>query len=223
MVNYRQTVFVIFIIVIEFSTGSWATEWKKIGESEGITEYIKPSTESEFQSLRAKGGVNAPVAVIEAILRDAPAYTVFVLNCTEYSVADIPGFENKTDSFHGYLIMDMPFPVKDRDAVCRTDFTINNSTGTIYAQINGIDTEYRLDKRKVRMPLVKENYILVPSNSNQTEVTFTCIVSPGGAIPVFISDMFSKNMGIYVIKGLRKMAQKEKYKNIRKVVTTTQH
>jgi hypothetical protein len=84
------------------------------------------------------------------------------------------------------------------------------STGTVYVDINGIKTDYKQSKGMVRMPMIKVDYILTPRGPDQTEVVFTTVGDPGGAIPGFIADMFSKNLGIKTIEGLRKMARKDK-------------
>jgi hypothetical protein len=75
----------------------------------------------------------------------------------------------------------------------------------------------------VRILLIKVDYVLTPKGPDRTEVTFTSIGESGGYIPSYITDMFTKNLGIETIAGLRIMARKDKYKDIRKVVTTTSH
>jgi hypothetical protein len=167
--------------------------------------------------------VDAPVAVIEAILRDVPALTEFILDCKESSFVNALEFKNTADSFHTYMVTAMPCPVKDRDAVNRTDFTIDRSTGTIYVDITGISTDYKQSRDMVRIPMIKAGYILTPHGPDQTEVIYTTMGDPGGVIPNCIADMFTKNLGIKTIEGLRAMARKDKYKGCRAVITKTPH
>ena len=51
---------------------AWAADdgWKKIGESDGIVGYTRPTTKSSVDEIKAVGIVDAPVAVIEAVIRD---------------------------------------------------------------------------------------------------------------------------------------------------------
>lgn len=219
---YRSTLLVLVIMNL-FSTWAWAAEWKQTGESEGITGYTMAAGENGCQGVKGVGIVDAPVAVVEAVLRDIPALTEFILNCKESSFVNDPEFENTADRFRTYMVTAMPFPVKDRDAVNLTEYTIDRATGTVYVEINGIKTDYMINRDMVRMRMIKVNYILTPRGADQTEVIYTTVGDPGGAIPGFIADMFTKTLGIKTIKGLRNMAQKDKYKDIRTVMTSTPH
>lgn len=202
---------------------AWSEEWKKIGESDGITGYTMIMKESGLQGVKGVGMVDAPVAVIEAILRDVPALTEFILDCKESSFVNDPEFINTVDSFHTYMVNAMPYPVNDRDAVNRTDYTIDRETGTVYVDINGITTDYKRSQNMVRIPMIKAGYVLTPRGFDQTEVVYTTVGDPGGVIPNCIADIFTKNLGIKTIEGLRTMARKDKYKGCRTVITKTPH
>jgi hypothetical protein len=117
--NYRRKVFIALVFMGVFSSGAWSEEWKKIGESDGITGYTMITSETGLQAVKAVGMVDAPVAVIEAVLRDVRALTEFILDCKESAFVNAPEFKNTVDSFHTYMVNAMPFPVKDRDAVNR--------------------------------------------------------------------------------------------------------
>ena len=225
MKKYGKIQISITIIMVAIFFWSWAmaSDWKKIGEADGIIGYTRNTSESRFEAVKAEGIVNAPAAVVEAVLRDVPSNTGFVFKCKESAFVNTPEYKNTTDCFHTYMVTAMPFPLKDRDAVSLVEYTIEKSTGTIYVKIRGIKTDYKLNKDMVRIPMIKVDYVLTPNGPDRTEVIFTSIAEPGGSIPSFIVDMFSKNLGIETIAGLRVMVRKDKYKNIIKVVTTTSH
>ena len=220
---HRRDFFIAVVIMYLFSSMAWSEEWEKLGESEGIIGYTLTDSESKHQAIKGVGMVDAPVAVIEAVLRDVPALTEFILNCKESAFVTGPEFENTTDSFHTYMVNAVPFPAKDRDAVYRTDYTIDPATGTVYADITGITTDYKRSRKMVRIPMIKVGYILTPRGPGQTEVIYTTVGDPGGAVPGFIADMFSKNLGIKTIEGLRKMIRKDKYRDCRTVIAQTPH
>ena len=221
--NFSRGVFIPLVIIILSSSMAWPEEWKKIGESDGIIGYTLRKSESKHQAVMGVGMVDAPVAVVEAVLRDVPALTEFILNCKKSAFVTAPEFENTSDSFHTYMATALPFPAKDRDAVYRTDYTIDKATGTVYVDINGVKSDYNLSKDRVRMPEIKVGYILTPRGPDQTEVIYTTVGDPGGAIPNLISDRFTKNLGIKTIAGLRQMVRKDKYRDCRTVITQTPH
>lgn len=219
--NSYRSVFIVLALMGLLSSMAWSEEWEKIGESDGIIGYTSTDSESKHQAVKGVGMVDAPVAVVEAVLRDVPALTEFILSCKESAFVTAPEFENTTDSFHTYMVNDVPFPAKDRDAVNLTEYTIDQTTGTVYVDITGITTDYKRSRKMVRIPMIKVGYILTPRGPDQTEVIYTTLGDPGGAVPGFIADMFSKNLGIKTIEGLRKMVRKDKYRDCRTVITTT--
>jgi hypothetical protein len=221
---FKVNMIVMFIVGVCFS-GIWAndTGWKKIGESKGIVGYTRPTPKSSFDEVKAVGIVEAPVAVVEALLRDEPAGTEYMYRCKEASVINTPEFKNTTDTMYTYNVTSMPYPVSDRDVVAKADYSIDKSTGTIYVHAEGIKSDYKMDKKKVRMPLLIVDYILVPKGPDKTEVTYIALGDPGGNLPSFVINLFTKNLSIETIAGIREMVKKDKYKNVKAVVTTTVH
>lgn len=206
-------------------SGAWAAEtgWKKIGESKGIVGYTRSTTKSSVDEMKGVGMVDAPVAVLEALIRDIPAETEFMYKCTEAMVVNAPEHKNTKDSFCIYNVTSMPYPVANRDMVGRADYTIDKTSGTLYIHVEGIKTNFKLDKKKVRMPLVSGDYILVPKGPDKTEVTYVALADPGGNLPSFVVNLLTKNLSIQTIAGMREMVKKDKYKNAKTIVTTTPH
>lgn len=221
--NAQRCVWIMIIVMMLPWPGALASEWKKIGEANGIIGYTMSVGESKYQAVRAVGMVDAPVSVIEAVLRDVPSSPEFVFKCKKADFVNTPEYKNTADSYYIYMVTAIPFPLKDRDGVHLHEYTIDKTTGAIYFQIKAIKTDYKQTKDKVRISMMKADYLLVPKGPNQTEVTFTSMGDPGVSIPHFITDLFTKNLGIKTIAGLRAMVQKDKYKNIRTIITTTPH
>lgn len=196
--------------------------WNKIGESKGIVGYTRPTPKSSIDEIMAVGVVDAPVAALEAILRDVPALKEFMFLCKEAFLVDLPGQKNTMDSYRMYIRQDLPV-VSDRDCIARCDWSINPATNTLYCHGEGIKSDYHLEKDVVRMPLVTLDYTLVPKGPDKTEVTYLALAVPGGNLPSFVVNLLTKNLGIKTIAGLRDMAKKDKYKNAKTVVTTTAH
>jgi len=197
--------------------------WKKIGEKNGIVGFTRATSRSSIDEMKAIGIVEAPVAAVEALIRDIPAETEWMYKCSEAAVINTPEFKSAGDTIYVYNVTDMPMPVSDRDAVAKALYTIDKATGTIYIHVANVQTTYLLDKKKVRMPLVDVYYTLVPKGPDKTEVTYTALADPGGNLPAFVVNMLTKNLSIETIAGIRTMVKKDKYKNAKAVVTTTPH
>lgn len=213
------------VIVMTMIALSWAAEggWKKIGESDGIIGYTRPTTKSSVDEIKAVGIVDAPVAVIEAVMRDIAVMPEYVYLCKETFLMNTPDMKSEGDVIIFYSLTDLPFPASDRDAVVRSVWTIDRSTGIVYCHAEGLETTFERSQDIVRIPLSIMDCTLVPKGENRTEVIYQILGHPGGELPSWFVKMLSKDYGIKTIAGLRKMVKKNKYKNVRKIATTTPH
>ena len=116
------------------SAGSAETEnlgWKRLKEHEGIIGYYRPNPRCRIDESKAIGVIEAPVAVVEAVLRDVPGCKDFMFWFKENLVIEIPEVKNTADEYVTYTLMAMPFPVQDRDTVARLNWTVDAATGTV--------------------------------------------------------------------------------------------
>jgi hypothetical protein len=215
---------VVCIIIVCF-TGTWAhgAEWKKIGESDGITGYTRATPRSKVEQMKGVGIIDAPVPVVEALIRDVPAATEFMYKCKESSFVNTTEHKSSKDAVYFYNVTSMPYPVSSRDVVARSDYSIDKATGAVYVHTEGIKSDYNVDGQKVRMPLLVSDFILVPRGPDKTEVSFITLADPGGNLPAFVVNAVTKNLSIQTITGMREMVKKDKYRKAKTVVTTTLH
>jgi len=213
----------IWLAVLVVFNCSWAADegWKKIGESEGIEGYTRPTTKSSIDEIKAVGIVDAPIAVVEAVVRDASMMPEYMFMCKEADVIHTPELKSEGDILYIYNLTDMPFPVSDRDAVVRNVWSIDKSTGIIYSRAETVKTPYRQKKNVIRMPLSIIECTLIPEGGNKTRVIYQALGDPGGTLPSFLVNILTRDLGIKTIAGLRNVVQRDEFKNIRTVVTQT--
>lgn len=223
MLKLFKTSAVTFFVVVLSLGLSWAADdgWKKIGESDGIVGYTRPTKKSSVDEIKAVGIVDAPVAVVEAVIRDVSAMPQYMYLCEDAFLINTPDMKSAGDIVYFYSLTDMPFPVSDRDAVVRSSWSIDKTTGTVNCKAEGIKTTYKQSKNIVRTPLSIIDCTLVPKGANKTQVIYQVLADPGGELPSWLVSMLSKDYGIKTIAGLRKMVTKDKFKNVKDVVTTT--
>lgn len=212
----------ILLCITVFPCAAMAAEWKKVGEDKGIAGYTRATPKSSIDEVMAVGIIDAPIQVVEAIIRDPNAGKKFMFMCKEAYSINTPDLQSTDDDVvYNYNITDLPFPVKDRDAVARVEYTIDKATGAIYSHAEGIKTDYRNTGKTVRMPLVTLDYKLVPKGADKTEVTYLAMADPGGNLPPALVNLLTRNIGIRTIANIRKLVQEDPYKNAPSVVTTT--
>lgn len=205
-------------------SGAWAADagWKKVGEKNGIIGYTRPTTRSSVEEMKAVGMVEASVAVIEAVIRDVSAQPEYMFRCKEARIADSPEFKPGKDTAFFLNVTGMPRPLSDRDVLVRADYSLDKSTGTLYVHMVGQHTTSMSDGKRVRMPIMIADYILVPKGPNKTQMTYVALAEPGG-IPAFAVNLFCKNLPSATIAGIREQVKKDKYMHAKEILTTTPH
>lgn len=212
------------LILGVYCSGVWADDagWTRVGEKNGIVGYTRPTTRSSVDEMKAVGMVEAPVAVIEAVIRDVAAQPEYMFRCTEARIATGPEFKPGKDTTYFLNVTGMPRPLKDRDVLVKADYSLDKATGTLYVHMVGQNTTAMSDGKRVRMPIMIADYILVPKGPSRTEMTYIALAEPGG-IPAFAVNLFCKNLPSATIAGIRELVKKDRYRNAREIVTTTPH
>jgi len=167
--------------------------------------------------------VNAPVAVVEAVIRDISIMPQYMFLCKEAALINTPEMKSAGDAVYFHSVTDMPFPVSDRDAVVKSVWSVDRKTGTVYCRAKGLKTTFRQNKDIVRMPLLIIECTLAPKGEDKTEVIYQVLGDPGGELPSWLVNMLTSDYGIKTIAGLRKMVSREKFRNAQKVITVTPH
>lgn len=211
------------LMVSVFVTGAWAADWVKKTESDGFIGYTRATTKTSIDEMKGWGVINAPIAVVEAVLRDIPAEKDFMFMCGDAAEINTPELKGSADVKYVYNVTDLPFPVNDRDVVAKALYTIDKASGTVYVHVTRIESPYKLEKKLVRMPIADISYTLVPKGPDKTEVTYEALADPGGNLPAPIINMLGKYLGVKTVVGIQDLTKKDKYKNAKAVVTTTPH
>ncbi len=211
------------LIAITYAVGADVNaEWKQVNELDGIIGYTRPSPLTSINEIKAIGTVDAPVASIEALVRDLDSMKNYLYRCSEAFPIQIPGIESGKDNYYIYYRTNLPWPVYDRDVVVKAEARIDKESGAILIQTKKISSDFRKKKwGVVRMPIFTAKCILTPTEGNKTKVTYQILLDPGGYLPSFIVNMLSKNAAVEIIANFRKIMKDDKYKKAKSVITTT--
>ena len=170
MKNFKLGILTILITGIIITIAGAADDgWKKIGESEGIVGYTRPTTRSSVDEIKAVGIVDAPIAVVEAVIRDISVMPEYIFLCKEAVLINTSEMRSGGDVMYFYSVTDLPFPVSDRDVVNKVIWSIDKATGAIYCHAEGVKTTYKQNKNIVRMPLSITDCTLVSKGADKTQ------------------------------------------------------
>jgi hypothetical protein len=195
--------------------------WRKIAEENGIVGYVRPTSRSSVDEIKAVGIIHAPLAAVEAVIRNVSLMPQYVFLCKESFLIDTPEMKSREDVTYFYNRMDLPFPASDRDVVMKARWSINKKTGVVHCRAENVPTGSMKGKDAIRIPLSLMECTLIPQGRDSTEVIYQALVDPGGELPSLIVNMLTREYGIKTIAGLREMVRKEPFKNVEKVVTST--
>ena len=220
---YAIVLMVLMISVVVTSAAEIrVSEWKEVSGRDGIVSYTRMTSLAGVEEVKAVGMVEAPVPVIEAVIRDVAAEPQYMYKCADAAEVTLPGFTATDDIGYVYNRTSMPWPVDDRYVVVKSVNMIDTKTGTLYVRAREMQADFpQAQHGLVRMPLLRYIMIVTPFGESKSQVHYQVLADPGGILPAFLVNLFSKNMGVDTILGLREMVKKEKYRNTTALVTTT--
>lgn len=183
--------------------------WELVEETKGIRLYKKNMADSRYHAFKAVGEINAVMATVGEVLRDVSAYPEWMATMKEARVLK----QYDADNMDVYLVMNIPFPFQDRDAVVKAKTSLDASTGEVTTRSEIIKNSAVPEKDGlVRLPGMAQTFQLVYKTYDTTEVTFTLHVETGGVLPVTAVNMVTQSVPYKSLQNLRKMVREEKYR-----------
>ncbi len=183
-------------------------DWKYVGSREGIDTYSRKVDGSRLLEIRAVTVANARMEVISEVLRDIPAATIWRPFCTQAKIVE----KSDRDNMVVYNVTNIPWPFMDRDVAAKASVLYELDYGRGFASIKKVEhSQVPLKKGMVRLPTFFADYLFEFIHRDHTGIIFTTRVDPGGIIPDWVSNIFTKQYAYMEIKALLEMVEKEKY------------
>ena len=155
--------------------------WSLAREENGIVVYTRPVVGSGIREFRGSAVVAASVDSIRALLRDADHFKDWFPNLSESRLLGREG-----NVAYQYYVLDLPWPVSDRDNVLRSETTIDSASGRISIQVTAAPDYHPEQPERVRVRRALSQWLLEPVTPGQTRVTFTMHLDPGGGVPQWL-------------------------------------
>jgi hypothetical protein len=185
--------------------------WVMIKAKNGITLFKRTFPGSPISEFKGETTLNARIEVIEAVLRDIPAYAQFMYNCKEGRLIRAFG----KDDMIILNVTDMPWPLSDRDVVVRTIVSKDFKRGMFSIVLQGLpepeSSQYcPLRRDRVRMHDLQGIFILEIVDREHTRLTYIVHADPVG-IPSSLTNFFSDDNPYGTLTGIKRMVRMEKY------------
>ena len=182
--------------------------WKLVMHKNGVDAYSRHVEGSAFMEVRAVTVIPASLDVLAQVLRDVPNHKKWRPFCKLSSVVRQP------DPFTMivYDVESMPWPLTDRDEVLRCEIIVDKEKARGVGRLTPAeDPDAPVRKDRVRVTDFYAHYILQYLGKDRTGLVFTTRVNPGGRLPAFLVNGFSKYYAYSQLLALKKSVKDPYY------------
>ncbi len=179
---------------------SSGSDWKTVINEEGITVETRSVEGSDVDEFRATTVIEKPIEVVGELLADVPNQINWIKDCVEVKILSK---ESEHDLVQYYVIK-TPWPLNYRDVVFITKTKVDRQAG--YVDVTSIATAEPLEPIRagcLRITSSEQHWIFQRIAPDRTMVVFTNTTNPGGAIPAFVANAFSKDMPFHTLRNMR--------------------
>ena len=213
----KRALLFITIFCVSISPVVGGGKWVIAKRGSGITVYNRPVAGSPMKELKATGIINAPLEVVWEVLYDNSRWKIWFADCIEQRVI------KKTSAMQKvvYHVVDVPWPIKDRDTVALVNYTKDFAKGIVVVRVRSIPAleakKYNMEgvtskNKRIRMPKMFSNFTAKRLGPSKKRFTYHAHAEPGVALPAWILNLFAKSQPYKTLKNLNKEAGKELYK-----------
>ncbi|WP_199119440.1 START domain-containing protein [Pedobacter sp. ASV28] len=184
-------------------------DWTLKSNKDGVSIYTKTVSQSGLKGIRVKCVIPATLSQMVALIMDVNAGEEWVYG-TKSSV--LLKQLSPSELFY-YSEVDIPWPISNRDFIAHLMVSQNPRTKVV--TINGpTEPNYLpLKKNIVRVAHSAGTWVLTPIKNNMVYIDYTLEVDPGGAVPVWLVNLFATNGPMETFKKMKKQIQKPEYVN----------
>ncbi|TAL38859.1 MAG: hypothetical protein EPN93_03775 [Spirochaetes bacterium] len=179
-------------------------DWKTVINEEGITVETRSVAGSDIDEFRATAVIEKPIEVVGELLADVPNQINWIKDCVEVKIVSQENEQNLVQ----YYVIKTPWPLNYRDVIFITKTKVDWQAG--YVDVTSIATAEPLVPVRdgcLRITNSEQHWIFQRIAPDRTMVVFTNTTNPGGAIPAFVANAFSKDMPFHTLRNMRAAAE----------------
>ena len=182
---------------------AWATDspWALEQDEGSIQIYTRPVAGSPFLEVKATALIHAPIAHVAAVMGDGEGCSEWRAMCKSSEVLGTATDTERTI----YMVLDMPWPVSDRDMVIHSVIDIDRANKTVSVQLEPASSEYP-EKDYVRATTAGQ-YQIKALGEELSELTYIMHADLGGNLSADIINPRVTSSTYEDIKRLQVLAE----------------
>ena len=209
---YSALLVVISMLIVSSQASAEAYEWELRKDHQGIQVFTKKVASSPYKAVKAEAIVeDTRLSSLAALIMDAEACPKWADKCAESYV-----YKQLSDTeFYVYSNNDMPFPVKDRDALSHVRWWQNpDSLEVVMEGVATTDIMERI-KGRLRLTEAKTTWRFTPLGEGKVQVINESHINPGSKVPGWLTNMLLVDTPYETMKDFLSEVKADKYKQAR--------
>ena len=161
-----------------------ASSWQQVVDKDNLTIYQRPYRQSPLYEIKGVTRVKSSLNALVALFRDADFNQQWVYRS---GGAKILSQANQQQAYV-YGVVNAPWPMQNRDAIIRFDFSQNQSDKVITITLNNFPNYIAKKHDLVRVPDFGGYWQLKPLSDGWVEITYQVHGDPGGWVPAWLAN-----------------------------------
>ena len=201
---YFQLLLLLFIS-LPVSHAIAEQEWELKRDRDGIQVYTRSVEGSKHKAVKAEMTVPQGVNELVGLVMDTDACPEWAALCKSSQITE----QVSETELYVYTWNDLPWPVKDRDAVAKVNWH-QDSSGIVTMTAELTTGKVAEDKKALRLTEGTTSWTFHPS-AEGTRIVSEAHLDPGGATPAWLTNMLLVDSPFDTMVGMRDLVATGKY------------
>jgi len=207
----KKTIFNICLMLLSLLiTQSTSAEQARLKiNKQNIKVWTYQTSRNQAASYKAETVFNVPLERAVALIMDVERAQQWVPYMGKISIL------NRDDQAGGFLlhvVMDLPFPLKDRDLIIQSKIT-RERNGTVNIRNRGMADSRFSQPDYIRLQDYQGDWTFQRLGANKVKVTTMGYVNPEGSLPISFMNMFVEQQPYQMLKIMRSELERPMYIN----------
>jgi hypothetical protein len=184
-----------------------AAAWELQRDKDGIKVYTQKVPGSSHQAVRAEMMIDASLNSVVGLIRDTSS-------CSEWAELCKEAREHKVVSeleLYVYSYNDIPWPVKDRDALTHVHWARNAKTGAVTMNAKATQGILPENSNAVRIIEAVTNWTLTPQANGKLAIVSYAHINPNGPTPAWVTNLLLVDTPFKTLQGMRRVVATGRY------------
>ncbi len=190
--------FLVLLMFLVFDSWGQSVEWKYEKTVDGIKIFSKKS--GKVKEIKIETTFDASLSTVTEAVLDVTGFTKWIYKVTSARVIRTYG-PNKVLYRN---VIDMPWPVADRDVVVITTVKQDEKTGIVTTEDTNSADSFPRDKAYIRIEDFKAKWIFEPLGG-KVKGTYFFRSDPGGDVPDWMVNLIVDEGPVASVKALKKL------------------